>query len=64
MSNVEQTSNNGLKYVKSNLMTFVDKTTSKGKRSKTKRFCDMNSNHIEKKIKSVKKIISIISCFS
>ena len=61
---VEQISNKEPSYVKSNLITFVDKTTSKRKRLKTNRFCDMNFNSIEKNNKLKKKKNSVIDCFS
>ena len=64
MKYVEQISNKEPSYVKSNLITFVDKTTSKRKRLKTIRFCDMNFNSIEKNNKLNKKPISVIDCFS
>ena len=45
-------------------MTFINKTTSKRKRLKTNRFCDMNLNSIEKNNKLEKKQITVIDCFS
>ena len=64
LAHVEHTSNKELRCVKSNLITFVDNTTSKRKIWKKNRFCDMNFNSIEKKNKLDKKPISVIDCFS
>ena len=61
---VEQRSNKELRCVNSNLITFVDKTTSKMIRLKINHFCDMNFNSIEKNNKLDKKLISVIDCFS
>ena len=64
MAHVKQISNKELSYVKSNLITLVDKTVTKRKRLKTKRYCDINFNSIEKKNKLEKKAITVVNWFS
>ena len=48
LAHVKQISNKELSYVKSNLITLVDKTTTKRKIIKINRYCDINFNSIEK----------------
>ena len=64
LAHVEQISNKVLSYVKSNLITLVDKTITKRIRVKTKRHCDINYNSIEIKNKLEEEKITIINCFS
>ena len=64
LTHVEQISKKVLSYVKSNLITLVDKTITKRIRVKTERHCDINYNSIEIKIKLEEEKITIINCFS
>ena len=60
---VEQISNKVWSYVKSNLITFVDKTITKSIRIQTRRYSDINYNS-EKKTKLEKEKITVINYFS
>ena len=62
LAHVEQISNKVLSYVKSNLITLVDKTITKRIRVQTKRYCEINYNS-EKKNKLEKEKITVIKCF-
>ena len=62
LTNVEQVFNKLLMYVKSNLITLVDKTIFKRIRVQTQRYSDINFNS-QKKIKLEKEIIPVINFF-
>ena len=64
LAHVEQISNKELNYDKSNLITLVDKTITKRKILKIKRYCDINFNSIEKTNKLEKRKTTVIDFFS